>query len=93
MASLHEQHKRAQRAKAKAKQTRIQRATAHYAPPDFIDFESLNLDDMFLGATSVELSTEERAGSFIMTAIIDHDEAYAHSPGDCPYCQPTKPDH
>ena len=93
MASLNKQHKRAQRAKAKAKQTRIQRAATNNVSLDFIDFEPMNPDEMFLGATSVELSVEEREGCFVMTARIDHDEVYGPPTGHCKCCLPTNRDH
>jgi len=93
MASLNKQQRRAQRAKVKAKHTRIQRAAANRVSYDDIGFEPMDLSDMFLDASSVALSVEEREGCFVMTAIIDHDEAYAPSTGDCTCCLPTNRDH
>ena len=92
MASLNKQHKRAQRAKAKAKQTRIQRAATNNVSLDFIDCVTLNHDKMILGSTSIELSVEEREGCLVMTARIDHDEVYGPSTGHCKCCLPTNRD-
>lgn len=89
MASLNKQHRRAQRAKVKAKHTRIQRAGANSISCDDIGFEpvGLGLDERFLGASSVELSVHEDEFGFVMTAVIDHDEIVPHPTG-CPLCCP-----
>lgn len=70
-----------------------QRAAANHVSYNDIGFEPMDLSDMFLDASSIALSVEEREGCFVMTPIIDHDEAYAPSTGDCTCCLPTKPDH
>lgn len=93
MASLNKQHRRAQRAKVKAKQTFIQRVAANNLSHDDIDFMPMDLDEMFLGASRVELSVHKDELGVVMTAVIDHREIDLHET-DCPLCcLPTKRDH
>ena len=79
MASLNKQHRRAQRAKVKAKQTRLQRAAASNtfrSDYDHFDYEPPCLDEMFCDACSVEFSVEQGEFGYFMKAVIDDDDVY-----------------
>ncbi|KWT13892.1 hypothetical protein [Pseudomonas amygdali] len=89
MASETKKRKRASRAKAKAKQTRLQRAghTTFVPDTDFsFDIEPFGdvdlcsccqttyLNDRFPDASCVSVSMREGPGGFAITAVIHHDE-------------------
>ncbi|MCQ3024372.1 hypothetical protein NLO85_28720, partial [Pseudomonas savastanoi] len=83
MASETKKRKRASRAKAKAKQTRLQRAghTTFVPDTDFsfdIDLcsgcQTTYLNDRFPDASCVSVSMREGPGGFAITAVIHHDE-------------------
>ncbi|POA27935.1 MULTISPECIES: hypothetical protein [unclassified Pseudomonas] len=62
MASANKQHKRTQRAKAKAKQNRVQRASApvELDPNDErIDFESVDLTELFIKMRDAEKTSQQ----------------------------------
>ncbi|NWA28750.1 hypothetical protein HX866_28080 [Pseudomonas gingeri] len=63
MASQDKQHKRAQRAKAKAKQNRTKRASAPAeslpVDDDRIDFESVDLTDLFKRMRAAETTSQQ----------------------------------
>lgn len=72
MASDQKQQKRAQRAKAKAKQNRVKRAseTVEALPEDDdrIDFESVDLTDLFLAMRTAEQTNQQA----MCTALLQH---------------------
>ncbi|WP_460409064.1 hypothetical protein [Pseudomonas amygdali] len=83
MASETKKRKRANRAKAKAKQTRLQRAghTTFVPDTDFsfdVDLcsccQTAYLNDRFPDASCVSVSMREGPGGFAITAVIHHDE-------------------
>ncbi|MCX7077765.1 MAG: hypothetical protein NTV76_00095, partial [Pseudomonas sp.] len=63
MASANKQHKRASRAKAKAKQNRTQRAGASVEAldpnDDRIDFESVDLTELFKKMRAAETTSQQ----------------------------------
>ncbi|WP_434559208.1 hypothetical protein [Pseudomonas sp. Z4-20] len=72
MASVNKQQKRNQRAKAKAKQNRIQRAAApeHFLDPndERIDLETVDLSDLFQLMSAAEKTSQQA----MCTAFLGH---------------------
>ncbi|BBP74217.1 hypothetical protein CCU68_09435 [Pseudomonas gingeri NCPPB 3146 = LMG 5327] len=75
MASENKQHKRAQRAKAKAKQNRTRRAEPAESLPvddDRIDFESVDLTDLFKRMRNAEATSQQAmCGVFLEDPLLE----------------------